>query len=126
MNIKPSNSGIFSAAALLWLSASLILAGDSHAWHSGRRLRDQIAEYHAFMQSHPRASTEIQQNPQLVHNRRFLRGHPEVDHFLKGRPELREVIASDPDLVFGYYGGNDRYHVRRHDRDDRRWRWRDR
>ena len=71
----------------------LTLAGESHAWSDDRRLRDQIAQYHVFMDEHPKASTQIRENPQLVYDGKFLKSHPEVERFLKARPELREEIA---------------------------------
>jgi hypothetical protein len=122
MNTKTSNSRILYTAALFLTGMLLSLATESRAWSDERRLRDQIAQYHVFMEEHPKASTQIRQNPQLVYDGKFLKSHPEVDHFLKGRPELREEIARRPGQVFGWNNRND-YRYGRYDRDDRRFGW---
>lgn len=122
MNTKTSNSRILYTAALFLTGMLLSLATESRAWSDERRLRDQIAQYHVFMEEHPKASTQIRQNPQLVYDGKFLKSHPEVDHFLKGRPELREEIARRPGQVFGWNNRTD-YRYDRYDRDERSFGW---
>ena len=73
------------------------------------------------MDEHPKASTQIRENPQLVYDSKFLKSHSEVERFLKARPELRQEIARRPGRVFGYDRDDDRYG--RYDRDDRRFGW---
>jgi hypothetical protein len=122
MNTKTLNSKILYTAALFLAGAFLTLADESHAWSDERRLRDQIAQYHVFMEEHPKASTQIRENPQLVYDGKFLKKHSEVERFLKARPELRQEIARRPGRVFGWYDRND-YRYGRYDRDDRRFGW---
>ena len=93
MNTKKLNSKILHAAGLLLVGSFLTLATEGHAWSDDRRLRDQIAQYHVFMDEHPKASTQIRENPQLVYDSKFLKSHSEVERFLKARPELRQEIA---------------------------------
>ena len=122
MSTKTLNSRILYTAALFLAGAFLILASESHAWSDQRRLSDQIAKYHVIHGEHPKASTQIRENPQLVYDGKFLKSHPEVERFLKARPELREEIARRPGQVFGWYNRDDcRYG--RYDRDDRRFGW---
>ena len=121
MNTKKLNSKILHAAGLLLVGSFLTLATEGHAWSDDRRLRDQIAQYHVFMDEHPKASTQIRENPQLVYDSKFLKSHSEVERFLKARPELRQEIAQRPGRVFGYDRDDDRYG--RYDRDDRRFGW---
>ena len=122
MNTKSLNSKILYTAALFLAGAFLTLADESHAWSDERRLRDQIAQYHVFMEEHPKASTQIRENPQLVYDGKFLKKHSEVERFLKARPELRQEIARRPGRVFGWYDRDD-YRYGRYDRDDRRFGW---
>jgi hypothetical protein len=112
---------ILHAAGLLLVGSFLTLAPEGHAWSDDRRLRDQIAQYHVFMDEHPKASTQIRENPQLVYDRKFLKSHSEVERFLKARPELRQEIARRPGRVFDYDRDDNRYG--RYDRDDRRFGW---
>jgi hypothetical protein len=122
MSTRTLNSRLFYTAALFLAGMFLILASESHAWSDERRLRDQIAQYQVFMDEHPKASTQIRENPQLVYDGKFLKSHPEVERFLKARPELREEIARRPGRVFGWYDRDDGRHGR-YDRDDRRFGW---
>ena len=122
MNIKTLNHRILYAAALLLAGAFLTLTSESYAWSDQRQLSAQIAEYHGFMREHPKASTQIRENPQLVYDGKFLKKHSEVERFLKARPELRQEIARRPGRVFGWYDRND-YRYGRYDRDDRRFGW---
>jgi hypothetical protein len=119
MSTRTLNSRILYATALFLAGMFLTLAGEGRAWSDDRRLRDQIAQYHVFMDEHPKASTQIRENPQLVYDGKFLKSHPEVEHFLKARPELRQEIARRPGQVFGWYGRDDY----RYGRDDRRFGW---
>src|SRR5262245_18527639 len=90
MSSKTSPSRILRAAARLLVGMFLALAEEGHAWSDERRLREQIAQYHVFMEKHPKGSTQIRENPQLVYDGKFLKSHSEVERFLKARPELRQ------------------------------------
>jgi hypothetical protein len=122
MNTKTLNSKILYTAALFLAGAFLTLTSESYAWSDQRQLSAQIAEYHGFMREHPKASTQIRENPQLVYDGKFLKKHSEVERFLKARPELRQEIARRPGRVFGWYDRDD-YRYGRYDRDDRRFGW---
>jgi hypothetical protein len=122
MNTKKLNNKIIHTAGFFLVGAFLTLATEGHAWSDDRRLRDQIAQYHVFMDEHPKASTQIRENPQLVYDRKFLKSHSEVERFLKARPELRQEIARRPGRVFGWNDRDDNRYGR-YDRDDRRFGW---
>jgi hypothetical protein len=101
-----------------------ILGTPGAVWSS---LRDDIREFHLFLRDHPRISSELRANPNLVHNRRYMDQRYELARFLWRRPGLRQEIANSPDRVFGRYyaygpyGRSDRYD--RFDRYDRYGRW---
>ena len=110
---------VFSVAML---TVALSLLGTAGAAWSN--MRDDIREFHMFLRDHPRISSELRTNPNLVYNRRYMDDRDELARFLRRRPGLRQEIASNPDRVFGRsyaYGRNDRYD--RYDRFDR-WRYR--
>jgi hypothetical protein len=119
MSSRKFNRKILYATGFFLLGAFLTLATESRAWSNDRRLRDQIAQYHVFMDEHPKASTQIRENPRLVYDKKFLKSHPEVERFLKARPELREEIARRPGRVFAWYDQDDY----RYGRNDRRFGW---
>jgi len=123
MSNKSLNGKILCTAVLLLIGMFLVLAGEGYAWSDQRQLGAQISEYHGFMREHPKASTQIRENPRLVYDNKFLKSHPEVERFLKKRPELREEIARRPGRVFGWYDRNDYRYGRYYDRDDSRFGW---
>jgi hypothetical protein len=119
MNSRKFKRRILYVAGFILVGALLALASEGRAWSDDRRLRDQIAQYHVFMDEHPKASTQIRENPQLVYDKKFLKSHPEVERFLKGRPELRQEISRRPGRVFEWYDRDDN----RYGRNDRRFGW---
>jgi hypothetical protein len=99
-----------------------ILGTPGAAWSS---LRDDIREFHLFLRDHPRISSELRANPNLVSNRRYMYQRDDLARFLWRRPGLRQEIVNNPDRVFGRsYAYGSRYNW--YDRYDRFDRWRDR
>jgi len=119
------NSKYISSVAIILALALSVLSIPGTAWSS---LRDDVREFHLFLQDHPRISSDLRANPNLVHNRRYMDQHDDLARFLRHRPGLRQEIASNPDRVFGRYytygryGAYDRYGG--YDRYDRFGRWR--
>ena len=72
------------------------------------QLRDEIRQFHDFLRSHPRVATDLQNNPQLVYNRRYLDKHDDLSHFLRRHPAVQREIADNPERVFGRYYADDR------------------
>ena len=130
MNIE--NLGIFprSAFSALILTISL-LSFSSQAWGDYAQTRDEVAQFHSFMIKHPGVSTDLQANPQLVNDRKYLDKHEEVKKFLKQHPAVKQEIAEHPRRVFGRYYIDDR-HEYSDNRPEHRWdyhfhdRWHDR
>ena len=99
--------------------AFALLAVPGSAWSS---LRDDIREFHMFLQDHPRISSELRRNPNLVNSRRYMDERDELARFLRRRPALRQEIVYNPDRVFSRSYSSNRYN--RYDRYDRYSRWR--
>ena len=119
-----------SAFFSLILTISL-LSLSSQAWSDYAQMRDEVAQFHSFMFKHPRVSTDLQANPQLVNDRKYLDKHEEVKKFLKQHPAVKQEIAEHPRRVFGRYYIDDR-HEYSDNRPEHRWdyrfhdRWHDR
>ena len=71
-------------------------------------MRNEVAQFHSFMIKHPSVSTDLQANPQLVNDRKYLDKHEEVKKFLKKHPDVQKEIAEHPRRVFGRYYIDDR------------------
>ena len=102
---------ISSRTAVLGLILAISLLGDgfsSRAWSEYAQMRDEVGQFHSFMIKHPSVSTDLQNNPQLVNNRKYLDKHEEVKKFLKKHPAVQREVAEHPTRVFGRYYIDDR------------------
>lgn len=101
---------IFPRSAFFALILTIsFLSFSSSAWSDDySRMRDEVAQFHRFMLKHPSVSTDLQNNPQLVYDRKYLDKHEEVKKFLKQHPSVKEEIAGHPRRVFGRYYIDDR------------------
>jgi hypothetical protein len=111
-----------SAFFALILTTSLI-SFSSRAWGDYSQMRDEIAQFHSFMIKHPSVSTDLQKNPQLVNDRKYLDKHEEVKKFLKQHPAVKQEIAEHPRRVFGRYYIDDRREYS-DNRPEHRWNYR--
>lgn len=121
---------IFPRSAFFALILTILLFS-SQAWSDYAQMRDEVVQFHSFMLKHPSVSTELQANPQLVNDRKYLDKHEEVKKFLKQHPAVQREIAEHPRRVFGRYYIDDR-HEYSDNRPEHRWdyrlhdRWHDR
>ena len=127
--MKTQNSLVYAVFALIMTCSFLSLPGP--AWSDYQQMRDEVDRFHAFMQKHPSVSTDLQANPQLVNDRKYLDKHDEVKKFLKKHPSVQQEIAQHPRRVFGRYYIDDRREYA-DNRPEHRWdykfhdRWNDR
>jgi len=120
MDIEIPN--IFPRSAFFALILIIFLFS-SQAWSDYAQMRDEVALFHSFMLKHPTVSTELQANPQLVNDRKYLDKHEEVKKFLKQHPAVQREIAEHPRRVFGRYYIDDR-HEYSDNRPEHRWDYR--
>ena len=103
---------IMAVTAGLLVTAFLAVSSVSADWGDRRQLRSELELFHSFLQKHPKASTQLQANPQLAYDRKFLNKHDDVKKFFRKYPAVQREVAENPGRVFGRYY-----------RDDRRWGW---
>jgi len=77
--------------------------GPNVAWSDHGRLRDEIRQFHNFLADHPKVSTELRLNPNLVNSKKYLKKHEDLAKFLKRHPEVKREIVNHPNRVFGRY-----------------------
>jgi hypothetical protein len=127
MQYRTKVDRVFYAIVFLVAVGFAAVVSPGTAWSQYYNSRDSLAEFDAFMRDHPKAATELRNNPRLVYDGKWLRSHPEVDHFLKGHPEARDTIAYRSGSVYPsrdrYDYGYDRRPYYRVDPRDRRWDW---
>jgi hypothetical protein len=83
-------------ACLLALGA---LSGTSEAI-SRKQLREEIRAFQSFLADHPRVSTELQANPNLAGNKKYLDKHDDLKKFFKQHPAVQHEVINHPRNVF--------------------------
>ena len=106
MTKSKSHRFILSSAVILTLALS-VLGTPGAAWST---LRDEMRQFHDFLQDHPKVSTELRNNPNLVNSKKYLDKHDDLAKFLKRHPSVKREIVDHPRRAFS------RYYV-----DDHRW-----
>jgi hypothetical protein len=106
MTKSKSHTSILSGAVILTLALSVL--GTPGAALS--TLRDEMRQFHDFLQDHPKVSTELRNNPNLVNSKKYLDKHEDLAKFLKRHPAVKREIVDHPRRAFS------RYYV-----DDHRW-----
>ena len=85
---KPLSSLFFGV--LLTIGA---LSVPSLAWSN---LRDEVRQFQLFLQDHPKVSTELRNNPNLVNNKKYLDKHDDLEKFLKRHPSVKSESCITP------------------------------
>jgi len=100
---------LFYGALLTAFGLLLNVGSVKASWNDRQQLRSEIEQFHDYIQTHPRVSTDLQNNPQLVYNKKYLSNHDDLERFLKRHPLVRQEINDNPGRVFGsYYNRLDR------------------
>jgi hypothetical protein len=66
-------------------------------------MRSAVNSFHDFLQSHPKVSTELRNNPRLANNKKYLDKHDDLAKFLKRHPDVKRELANHPSRIFGRY-----------------------
>ena len=101
MNAKKTHWYGLSGPFLLTQAPS-VLGTPAPAWSS---LRDEMRQFHDFLQDHPKVSTELRANPNLVNSKKYLNKHDDLEKFLKRHPGVKHEILDHPRRAFSrrYY-----------------------
>ena len=93
----------FSALVLALALALSFFAAAAPAWSDHDQIRNEVRQFHDFLADHPKVSTELRANPNLVNSKKYLAKHEELEKFLKRHPAVRAEIVNHPRRVFGSY-----------------------
>jgi len=99
MNGKNNLSYALSATIILALALSAF-GTPGAAWSS---VGDEVRQFHDFLKDHPKVSTELRANPNLVNSKKYLNKHDDLEKFLKHHPAVKREIVDHPRRVFGRY-----------------------
>ena len=93
----------FSVLALVIALALSFFAVAAPAWSDHDQVRNEIRQFHDFLQDHPKVSTELRSNPKLVNSNKYLAKHDDLEKFLKRHPDVKRELVNHPSRIFGNY-----------------------
>jgi hypothetical protein len=75
----------------------------------------EIAIMNSFLVSHPEIAEQLQKDPKLIDDQKWVANHPELQQFLAQHPEVRQQFDEHP---YAFMNGEDKYD-QHHDITDR-------
>jgi len=103
------NSGSLKRCIISLSLALACVVFAAPAWSDHDRLRNEVRQFHRFLQNHPKVKDDLRNNPKLVNNKKYLDKHDDLENFLKRYPRVSQEIVNHPSQVFGtYYEENHR------------------
>lgn len=88
-----------SAALVAVLVVIGLSAGTGEAI-TKKQLRSEIQTFQDFLRDHPRVSTDLQSNPALAGNRKYLDKHEDLKRFFRQHPAVQHEVINHPRNVF--------------------------
>jgi hypothetical protein len=91
----------FSALAILfWLGtparAQSVPAEGNAPVQDNEAMRQELASFDQFLDSHPEIAEQLRKNPSLADNEEFVKNHPALESYLREHPEIRERLRQNP------------------------------
>lgn len=78
------------------------------------QVRNEIRQFHDFLQDHPKVSTDLRSNPKLVNSKNYLAKHDDLEIFLKRHPAVKRELVNHPGRIFSNYYRSDQAHWSHH------------
>ncbi len=70
-------------------------AGEDYRPDQGRDSRQDVGQFHAFLDSHPEIAEQVRKNPELCDDGGFVQDHPALNTFLQDHPAVRDDLHQD-------------------------------
>jgi uncharacterized protein YneF (UPF0154 family) len=86
--------------ALVTLLLTLGLIGGTSAALTKKQMQEEINSFHSFLNEHPKISTELQANPALAGNKKYLDKHEDLKKYFKQHPAMQNEVINHPRNVF--------------------------
>ena len=81
--------------------------------HDSDITRQELAQFDQFLDSHREIAEQVRQNPSLVNNDEFVKGHPALQTFMQQHPAVREELKENPNAFMHQEARYDRHEDQR-------------
>jgi phage-related protein len=81
--------------------------------HDSDITRQELARFDQFLDSHREIAEQVRQNPSLVNNDQFVKGHPALQTFMQEHPAVREELKENPNAFMHQEARYDRHEDQR-------------
>ncbi len=85
-------AAILSALLVIGSASPLVAYDEAISW-------DTVRQFDRFLDDHPWVARDLQRDPTLVNDRRYLEDHRSLSEFLGDHPEVRRELERDPYAV---------------------------
>ena len=99
MTTRQTRIRTFTTAMVALMLAVGLLENTSEAL-TKKQMRDEIQAFQAFLNDHPKVSTELQANPALAGNKKYLDKHEDLKKYFKQHPAMQNEVINHPRNVF--------------------------
>ena len=101
INMKTNRStiGAFGMALVALLLTLGLIGGTSQAL-TKKQMQAEIDSFHSFLNEHPKVSTELQANPALAGNKKYLDKHEDLKKYFKQHPAMQNEVINHSRNVF--------------------------
>ena len=97
---RTKNALIKATSALIALLIVIGLAAVPSEAITKKQLNSEIQTFHSFLREHPKVSTDLQANPALAGNKKYLDKHEDLKKFFKQHPAVQHEVINHPRNVF--------------------------
>ena len=77
--------------------------------------RGEVVTMDRFLDSHPEIAEQLNKDPKLIDNKKWVAGHPELQQFMADHPEVRQQFDEHP---YAFMRAEDRFDARTDRRQD--------
>ena len=99
MKTNRTTIGAFGTALVALLLTLGLIGGTSEAL-TKKQMQAEIDSFHSFLSEHPKISTELQANPALAGNKKYLDKHEDLKKYFKQHPAVQNEVINHPRNVF--------------------------
>jgi hypothetical protein len=79
--------------------AALTLGTAKISWADS--LNEEMRDFNHFLNQHPRIAADLQRDPSLAYNSRYLNDHDNLKDFLHNHPQVRRQLATSSGYALG-------------------------
>lgn len=91
----------FAVLLVLFTLHSVALAAQTASKPAEKTYSQELTQFRAFIEQHPRALAELKQDPALISSPDFAKSHRVVGQYLADHPKVKDEVKANPGFFEG-------------------------